>query len=68
MKEFVTIVLVIISMIVLGATPYAFFFFGAIAAGQSDASRDDAWLTLLPAVAIILLWTVIIRALRRHGR
>ncbi len=62
-REFATIVLVVVSMLVLAATPYAFFAVWTLETAGPGGGLHDAWLTLAPAVAIILLW--VIRASRR---
>jgi len=59
LKEFAMIVLVVIgllvSVLILAATPYAFFILWAIGRDEPGAGHCYAWLTLIPAVAIILL-------------
>ncbi len=66
MREFATIVLVVVSMLVLAATPYAFFVVWTLGWAWPGGGPHDAWLTLAPAVAVILFWVV--RASRRPAR
>ncbi|HUI96117.1 MAG TPA: hypothetical protein VLX44_10215 [Xanthobacteraceae bacterium] len=45
----------LVSVLILAATPYAFFILWAIGRDEPGAGHCYAWLTLIPAVAIILL-------------
>jgi len=67
LKDFVVVVLFTFSVFLVAMTPLVFFFALAFEA-MGSAGLYYVWLTLVPAVAIILIWTFIIRLLRSASR
>jgi len=67
LKDFVVVVLFTFSVFLVAMTPLVFFLALAFEA-MGSAGLYYVWLTLVPAVAIILIWTFIIRRLRSASR
>ena len=68
MKTFAIVVLIGVSAIVFMATPVAFFVIYLFNGYGQDPNNPDVWLTLIPAVAIVLIWSLVIWRLRRGER